>query len=161
MRTTVLSAVLATIVAVTAGCASGQPSDLTRVGHPAQLAGTSWRLVELNGRATAATPEVTLTFTVARFGGTAPCNGFGGSYAYDAATGALHLGELISTKRACAIGPDNELEAVYLDGLRKVADADMDPSGRLVLVGPDTRMAFEVAGEPAVPAPSVADAGPS
>lgn len=65
------------------------------------LAGTQWRLTELNGRAPLAAAEpITLGFESAgQAGGNSGCNRYGGSYRV--AGSNLTFGALASTKRAC------------------------------------------------------------
>ena len=147
MRTLSRMAALAAIVLAVVACAPEPSSSLVRVSHPASLAGTTWRLVELDGRAPVAGVEATLQFTADQFAGSAPCNSFSGRFRYDPSTGALRFDQLISTKRACAIGPAGELEAAYFSALRTVTQADMDPAGRLVLLTGGTSLVFDGAGK--------------
>ena len=161
LRAAVAAIVAAIVVSIVVACGPEPPPSLVRDGHPTQLAGTAWRLVELRGVAPAPGPDVTLEFTGDRLGGTAPCNSFGAAYAYDPATGALRIDALISTKRACVVGVRNDLEGAYFAALRTVTEADIDAAGRLVLVGSGGPVVFEVGGRPVLPPPSRTDPGPS
>ena len=161
MRTLVrVAAVLALLVTAVA-CAPAPAPSLSRVSHPAQLANTSWDLVTLNGASPVPGTAATLEFTATQFGGAAPCNSFGGAFAYDAGTGAVRFDQIVSTKRACVAGPASQLEAAYFAALRTVSEADMDVDGHLVLVSAGGPLVFGVAGRPALPPPSVRDPGPS
>lgn len=79
------------------------------------LAGTSWRLVELNGeRVIPGGEHLTLQFaatgqTVSGYGG---CNRFSGPYTQNGAS--LQFGPLVSTRRACVDPALNTQETAYL-----------------------------------------------
>jgi heat shock protein HslJ len=143
------------------GCAPEPASSaLTRVSHPTDLAGTAWELVTIGGAAPSSGPAVTLVFGRGEVSGNGSCNAFGGSYAYEPSTGALHLGDLVSTKRACIEAGRNELEAAYLAALRAATDASMDENGRLVISGAGAQLVLAVAGQPVGP-PVAGSPGPS
>ncbi|HYR06659.1 MAG TPA: META domain-containing protein, partial [Longimicrobium sp.] len=85
---------------------------------PSPLAGTSWRLVELNGeRVVPGGTALTLQFaanepSVSGYGG---CNQFSGPYAQNGAS--LQLGPLASTRRACEDPALNTQETAYFQAL--------------------------------------------
>jgi putative lipoprotein len=141
-------ALLVALVAILAGCAPEAPASPTRVSRPDTLAGTVWRLVAIGDRPVPAGPDVTLRFGPSEVSGNGSCNAFGGSYAYDATSGAIRIADLVSTKRACIEPGRNELEATYLATLRAASDASIDPDGRLVLTGAGVLLVLEVAGVP-------------
>lgn len=61
--------------------------------------------------------RITLSFTESEFGGTAACNGYGGTYG--ATGGDLQLGAIAATEMAC-LPPVMESEASYLAALQRV-----------------------------------------
>jgi heat shock protein HslJ len=126
------------MVVVSVACGSGSsPSGSSPATNPrpASLAGTAWTLVTIQGRQPPVGSAVTIAFEPERISGESGCNSYGGGYTYDPATGAVRIGDLISTKRACVEPARNELEAVFFQAMRGVAAASVDPDGRLVLSG--------------------------
>jgi putative lipoprotein len=77
------------------------------------LAGTSWILTELRGRAPAQSGgALTLRFEAGgRLGGNSGCNEFAGSYV--SAAGSWTTTDMVSTLRACAEQALNEQEAEF------------------------------------------------
>jgi heat shock protein HslJ len=78
---------------------------------PAAIEGTTWRLVEVDGRAVAADatnvpPTILLDPATHSVSGSTGCNGLRGSYTLDGAR--LTFGPLISTLMACLKGMDVE-----------------------------------------------------
>lgn len=66
---------------------------------PANLAGTSWSIVAIDGDAVPQTPAYFLNFEGRRLGGKAGCNGFGGPYEVTGRT--LVPGAIAATRMAC------------------------------------------------------------
>ena len=161
MRLAVRGAWLAAVAALLAACAPEPPASPIRVSHPIELAGTAWTLVSIQDRPPTAGPAVTLEFADGRVSGNGSCNSFGGSFTYDPATGALRIGDLVSTKRACVDAARNDLEGAYLTALRGAADASIDAAGRLVITGATAPLVLDVFGQPVGPPPSFPDPGPS
>jgi heat shock protein HslJ len=64
------------------------------------LAGTEWKLVELNGRAPLQGTEISLNFEEERGGGNSGCNSYGGAYT-SGAEGKLEFGEIEQTVMFC------------------------------------------------------------
>jgi heat shock protein HslJ len=126
------------------GCAAEPPASLTRVSHPTSLAGTTWRLLSIQGGPVPATPELTLAFDGDRVSGNGGCNSFGGQFTYEPATGALALSSLLSTMRACLEAARNDVESTYLKALQGATVANMDSAGHLVLTGSGPELVFEV-----------------
>ena len=144
-------AVLALALVLAAACAPEPVPSLIRSSHPAALAGTTWTLVSIGGRTVPAGISASLTFGNASLSGDGPCNGFGGTWTYIAATGALRIDQLVQSLREC-IEPDRSaLEAAYFDALRGVAGASIDTAGRLVLDGSGPELVLKV-GPVVVPA---------
>ena len=90
-------------------------------------------------------PDVTLAFTGSDISGNGGCNAFNGSYTIDLASGSLHIGDLVSTKRACVEPGRADLENAYFVALRGAVAASLDSGGRLVVAGAGARLAFEPA----------------
>ena len=150
-------AVLATVaIALVVGCGAEPTASLQRIAHPTVLANTSWRLVGVGEQLVPADPVVSLMFTSTEASGSGGCNAFGGTYGYDGATGELRIQGLVSTKRACVAGPRNQFEAAYLAALQGPLTATVDDAGRLVLIGQDLTLRYEVGPQQgAPPAPAV------
>jgi heat shock protein HslJ len=76
-------------------------SGCSQVGEQAaSLAGTEWRLVELNGKEPIQGTEITLNFEKERGGGNSGCNSYGGAYT-SGAEGKLEFGEIEQTLMFC------------------------------------------------------------
>lgn len=129
------------LVLVLAGCV-GSPL----LGGPGDLAGTSWVLMELNGRAPVPTPDVpTLEFGGDEAGGNSGCNFYSGPYDQDG--GALRFGALASTRRACGDSAGNAQETAYFVALDATTRAATS-GGTLVLYAGDRMVArFRAAGD--------------
>ncbi len=102
------------VAAVIAACEGGPSGSPIRMSHPTTLAGSVWQLVAIGGRSVAGISEPSLVFADEELSGDGGCNAFGGPYTYDPATGAVAIGDLISTKRACVEAARNEIEEAYL-----------------------------------------------
>lgn len=96
------------------------------------LAGTKWRLTELNGNAPLAAAEpITLSFESAtQAGGNSGCNIYGGSYRVSGSS--LSFSELASTMRACADPAPMEQEGSFLQALGAAASYELS-NGALAL----------------------------
>jgi heat shock protein HslJ len=82
-----------TLLLAMSGCSQG--------GEQAPpLAGTEWKLVELNGREPLQGTEVTLIFDEKRGGGNSSCNSYGGEY-QSGPDGKLEFGEIEQTLMFC------------------------------------------------------------
>jgi heat shock protein HslJ len=106
-------------------------------GGPTEpLAGTSWRLTELNGRPPVALPgggAPTLEFAQgeARASGNGGCNQFNGPFTQDGAS--VHFGPLVSTRRACADPSANAQETAYLRALETATSVSVAGDELLLL----------------------------
>jgi len=69
-------------------------------GESPSLQGTSWKLVELNGKAPVAGSEVTLIFEEDSAGGNTGCNSYGGAYKVEAG-GKIEIKEIAQTLMYC------------------------------------------------------------
>ena len=95
------------------------------------LAGTSWRLVELNGQPVIGTEPLTLNFgTDGRVSGYGGCNQFSGEYSQNGAS--LRIGPLLSTRRACLEPALNTQETAYFQALESTTRYSIE-GGQLVL----------------------------
>jgi putative lipoprotein len=151
---------LACVVLGLAACAPEPAGSPIRVSRPTTLAGTAWTLVAIGGRPLPAGPDVTLIIALVDLSGDGGCNSFGGSYTYDPASGAVAIGDLVSTKRACVEAVRNDIEAAYLRALRGASSASIDPDGRLILAGTGAELAFTVGPQPAGRPIAAPSAGP-
>jgi heat shock protein HslJ len=109
---------------------SGSGDDATA----AELAGTSWVLIDLGGSDDFLGTTVTLAFgedgSVTGSGG---CNTYQGPYAVSGME--MAIGPLASTKVACE-SPAGDIEVTYLAALDAVGLWSIDDAGHLVLAGP-------------------------
>ncbi|MGI9623005.1 MAG: META domain-containing protein [Acidimicrobiales bacterium] len=106
------------------------------------IAGTSWLLLEGVG-ADGEVPlvpgwPITLTFESDRLGGTAACNGYGGTYTVDG--NSLNINELSYTEMGCEPAVMVS-EAAYLSVLGQVTELRLDDNW-LVLSGPGGQLVF-------------------
>lgn len=106
------------------------------------LAGTPWRFVRGTGP-DGAIPlvdgwPITLTFDEDTFGGTAACNGYGGSYTFDGS--AITLSELGWTEMGCD-GSVMESEAAFLESLQLVGSAEL-ADDQLLLTADGVELTF-------------------
>jgi heat shock protein HslJ len=123
------------LLIVLASLALGACTPVVRESRPTTLSGTVWRVVSINGRPPVIGSEPTAAFTAAEVEGSAGCNTYGGSYAYDTSSGLLTFGNLAMTKMACDAAR-NEVETRFTQAIAQVTSASIDPEGRLVLSGP-------------------------
>ncbi len=86
-------------------------------GSEADLAGTAWSLVEVNGQPIVAGSDPTLVFEDGRAGGNASCNSFGSEYT--AENGKLTFAPIESTLMYCDGVMDQE--SAYLAALQEAA----------------------------------------
>ena len=102
-------------------------------GGSMPLAGTSWRLVELNGeRVVPGGDPLTLHFAAdePRVSGYGGCNQFSGPYAQNGAS--LRFGPLASTRRACVDPALNTRETAYFQALESTTRYSIE--GRQLLL---------------------------
>lgn len=85
------------------------------------------------------THPVTITFDGDNVGGTAACNGYGGSYELSGSN--ISFGDLAMTEMACLPQEAMVAESLYARALSLVTTVSVD--GDLILEGPDTRLVFE------------------
>lgn len=121
--------------------AIGQPDDPTIDGST-ELVGTAWQLVRGTGP-DGAIPlvdgwPITLTFDEDTFGGTAACNGYGGSYTFDGS--AITLSELGWTDMGCD-GSVMASQNVFLESLVLVGSAEQ-ADDQLLLTGGGVELTF-------------------
>lgn len=130
--------ILAILVSVPAACGTEPP-----LAQPIDLTG-SWQLTSGSHGEVMLEPipthPVTLEFTADRVGGTAACNGYGGTF--DASTGALSISDLSITEMACDPPETMDLERLYIEALVAVNEATIEGT-TLTLSGPETTLEFE------------------
>jgi heat shock protein HslJ len=137
--------VLLVAIVAALGLAACDDAGPVPTGQPATLAGTAWRVISVNGQGPVAGSEPTAVFEAARVSGSAGCNQYGGSYQYDAASGAIALKDLGMTAMACLEQRRNDFEGIFFSAINKVTNASLDPEGRLVLTGPGDRIVLVAA----------------
>jgi heat shock protein HslJ len=142
MPSRLLAALLVVMIAV-AACGEPGPSDPNGPGVPATIAGTSWRVVTVGGRAPVAGSVPTITFEVARVTGSGGCNSFGGSYRHDAGSGRISFENLGMTAMGCAERQVTEFETVFSQALVQVELVSVDARGLLTLSGPGGAIVLE------------------
>lgn len=97
--------VLAALAALAAACTPVGPVP----GDPiTDLAGTNWRVVQVNGRPTPATGDYSMNFEADRVGARFGCNGMGGRYRLTA--DMLTVSDLAQTLMGCP-EPANSFES--------------------------------------------------
>ena len=97
-----------------------------------------WRVTQIGGDVAAETSAPTLSFSVdGKLQGSTSCNQFNGSYSL--AGGALEVGTIATTRRACDPGVMRQ-ERRFLDALALVEKATLEPGGFLVLSGNGQRL---------------------
>ncbi|HEY3520657.1 MAG TPA: META domain-containing protein [Rhodanobacteraceae bacterium] len=125
---------------VLAGCATARPQAAEPASPQAaapvapQLAGTQWRFVALHGKPIPADVHAILRFDgQGRASGRAGCNSFGASF-LAGGDGALHFGQMLSTKMAC-LQPAGamETERGVMDALGQTAHAQIG-NGEMTLL---------------------------
>jgi heat shock protein HslJ len=134
MKRIFLLAVLALSILACGQSEPGEPVDITG----------GWQLV--SGTADGApltlieNHPVTIEFNAGLYGGTAACNGYGGSYSLDG--DALELGAASITEMACEPPETMTLERLYMTALLTVDMVTME-EGNLVLSGPSVDLVFQ------------------
>lgn len=132
------------LLSVLEACGPAPGNSVIRISHPSTLVGTVWQLAAVGRVAVPTGTTASLDFGPTELSGESTCNAFGATYAYGPTTGALRIGNLVSTKRACLDPGFNGIEPAMLAGLRGATDASIDSQGRLVLSGVGAELAFEV-----------------
>ena len=99
---------------------------------PADLAGSSWRIVAIDGEAVPGGAAYFLNFEQGRLGGKAGCNGFGGPYGTSGRT--LVPGPIAATRMACP-GPAMDHERSALAILQGPVQLDYRDGDTLILRG--------------------------
>lgn len=99
---------------------------------PAQLDGTSWEIVAVNGAALLPDGNSRISFADGRMSGTAGCNNFSGGFT--ASNASLRFAPLALTRKACAPALMAQ-ERSAVDILGKVVRHEFTPDGRLHLHG--------------------------
>ncbi|MGH7557644.1 MAG: META domain-containing protein [Gemmatimonadota bacterium] len=103
---------------------------------PAELLGTTWRLVEFDaGDPVPEGIEITAEFREGGIAGRSACNRYTGPVEIDLAAGTIETGPLVSTKMACP-PPQMESEARYLGALERAKGLTLE-AGRLTIQAED------------------------
>jgi heat shock protein HslJ len=139
-----LAAVVAALAIALAGCSTLYDPPPSLGPGPATLVGTSWRVVNVAGRAPVAAARPTAMFTADRVTGSGGCNTYGGRYRYDPATGRIEFGEMGMTAMACLEAPRNDFETAYVQTLAQANLVTVDAQGVLTLSGPGGVIVLEL-----------------
>jgi len=134
---------IAILLVLFAGCSTLYDPPPSLGAGPATLAGTSWRVVSVAGRAPIAVARPTASFSADRVTGSGGCNTYGGRYQYDPATGRIELRDLGMTAMACVEAPRNDFETVFVQALGQANLVSVDAQGRMALSGPGGLIVFE------------------
>ena len=120
--------VLVVLGSVLSACGGLGDASATPTGG---LEGTSWTLVEIDGREPAADSVPTLAFDeTGNVSGSAGCNTFMGTPTIEGSS--ISMGPLGTTQMACA-GAAGVLETAFLAAMSEVQSFAIDSQGRLVL----------------------------
>ncbi len=117
------------LLALAAGCASSSRT----AGPVADLSGTRWTVVSIDGNAPVRGDEaLSVEFSVdGRVSGNSGCNSYSGPWIRDDTT--LRIGELLSTRRACADERRQRQETRLLDILQGEASLRRERDDRISL----------------------------
>ena len=126
---------LAAFVLLVGACGPTPDPSPGETGRPLILAGTTWRVAAIGGRAVPAGTEVTLSFDLTQVSANGGCNFYGGGYTFDPASGGLQIANLVGTLRGCADPIRNDLESRFIGAVGAATGARLDSAGRLVLSG--------------------------
>jgi heat shock protein HslJ len=132
------------------GACAGSPPTAANPPVP-ELAGTQWTVSRIDGRDTLADTALTVEFGVdGRVAGDSGCNVYSGPFVQNGAS--VNVGELLSTRRACAETNHQQQEDRMLAVLRSATRVELG-ANVLELHGRDGTMTFERAAylEPAYP----------
>lgn len=138
-----LSSRVALLVLLAVGCTPNPPPSADRGPTPkAELAGTSWRLVNLAGADVPEKPEATLEFPEAgKAGGRAPCNRFFGTV--EISGESIRFEPIAATKMSCGDAADTQ-ERKYLEALQAAERFAFDgPELRIYSRGTEKPLRFE------------------
>lgn len=103
-----------------------------RLLPPAQLDGTAWRILSIDGREPVAGRDMGFRFEGGRISGSAGCNRLNGSFTSDGTR--LTIAQVAATRMACA--PElMAQEARVLELFRQSLGLSFDARGRMVLTG--------------------------
>lgn len=103
-----------------------------RVLPPAQLDGTAWRIISIDGREPVAGRDMGFRFEGGRISGSAGCNRLNGAFTSDGTR--LTVSQVAATRMACS--PELMVqEARVLELFRQSLGLGFDARGRMVLTG--------------------------
>jgi heat shock protein HslJ len=134
---------------VLVACDAEAPPASPGGAHPPTLAGTSWAVVAVDGQRPPIGSRPTMAFDAVKVTGSGGCNGFGGAYRYEPASGTLAFDGLGMTLVGCenVIGT---YESRLFGALGAVNTAVLRQDGSLVLSGPGGQIVLAAAGQTVV-----------
>lgn len=119
-----------------AACASSPGSST-----PPELAGTRWTITRVDGRAPLGADNLTAQFGInGQIEGDSGCNHFSGPWIQSGNT--LRVGELLSTRRACAEEDRQQQESRVLRILQGTSTVRRGKNGHLTLTGSSGALEF-------------------
>lgn len=121
--------IAAAVAAGLAGCAPAYPPGPNPGPYPGSVAGTDWRVVAVNDRATPPAGEFFMNFEARRFGAKFGCNGMGADYVQRG--DIIDPGPVVGTQMAC---PDMSYETQAGVVLANDMRAEWNGPGALRLV---------------------------
>lgn len=110
---------LSTLVLALLLTACAAPQQATPTGQGLELEGTSWVVTHIDGAATLASTQPTMTFTDGTVAGLASCNRYVADFTQSG--GSIDLGEVAVTAMACADEAVNAQEAAFTGALGRVS----------------------------------------
>lgn len=99
---------------------------------PANLDGTQWRILSINGTDVVGEPRAEVRFSNGDISGSAGCNRFNGTYVADGKR--LTTGQLMTTRMGCP-EPQNAQEVSFFALMAKPVSIRFTPEGRMILMG--------------------------
>lgn len=103
---------LSTLVLALLLTACAAPQQATPTGQGLELEGTSWVVTHIDGAATLASTQPTMTFTDGTVAGLASCNRYVADFTQSG--GSIDLGEVAVTAMACADKDEGDQETQVL-----------------------------------------------
>jgi heat shock protein HslJ len=140
LRATLVLLLFGALAAALVGCDAGVSPSGAPPDAGTTLAGTSWIVKTVAGRAPVPGAVPTIQFGASTVTGSGGCNHIGGTYQHDAATGQLVVRDLGGTAMGCLQAGVGDFEAAFLQALGAATQARVDGSPQLTLDGPAGRV---------------------
>ena len=134
-----VAALLLAVLVSLAACDAALPAPSAPSpppGVPQTLAGTSWVVVNVDGRPPVAGHIPSIRFDADSVTGNGGCNGVGGHYRFEPATGRFAVADFAGTLIGCGQLGVTDHESAFMTALAGATSAVLDRAGQLVLRGP-------------------------